>query len=166
MAQRKLVQVLLLFCFISAVSVSTIVLARRQLASLRQELGGAGVAPGRVTATASPPSALLTVTRSAVTRALVATMPSSETQTAPTLHLPTSPSPARTRMGIVNSAVVNVRSHPSLGGEVVGQVKQGDRLEILATSPDGQWLQVCCPLGTREGTRQSWVAADLINVQP
>jgi len=69
-------------------------------------------------------------------------------------------------VGLVNSAIVNVRSYPSLTGEVVGQAKEGDRLEILATSPDGQWLQVCCPLGTSEGNQPSWVAADFVTVQP
>jgi hypothetical protein len=69
-------------------------------------------------------------------------------------------------VGLVTSAVVNVRSHPSLTGAVVGQVKPGDRLELFGTSPDGQWLQVGCPLDTSAGNRQSWVAADFVMVQP
>lgn len=163
MISPKVVQVLLLLLFVSVVSVSTFVLLRRQVASLLQDLDGATPAPGRVTTTASPQSITPTTTLPPLTFVQVAT---DQVPVTPTSRSPLLAPPTPAQMGLVNSPVVNVRSAPSLAGEVVGQLKQGDRLEILATSPDGQWLQVCCPLGTGQGIRPSWVAAELIEIQP
>jgi hypothetical protein len=171
MSRHKLGQALLYLLFLSVVLISTFVLLRWQLAPLLQELGGTGLAPGQAPMPASPPSIAPPITLPPLTFALVATVPATPTVAIPTQQAPQrsppvlAPTPT-SRVGIVNSPVVNVRSYPSLAGEVIGQAQQGDRLTILAISPDGQWLQVCCPLGTDAGTRQSWVAADLISLQP
>jgi uncharacterized protein YgiM (DUF1202 family) len=71
---------------------------------------------------------------------------------------------ATIRTGVVNSDLVNLRSYPSLAGEVVGQASEGAQVTILETSNDGQWLQICCPLGTNSDGPQSWIAVEYITL--
>ncbi|MBX3014442.1 MAG: SH3 domain-containing protein [Caldilineaceae bacterium] len=164
MVQPRLVQVLILFVFIGSVVLGLFFLLRSQVASLLVDVGGGLPTTARRTALPTVPNATPTATLQPLTLALVATSVTSATveSAAPTLAA----SAATVRTGLVNSEAVNVRSYPDLVGEVVGQVQKGERLEILATSADEQWLQVCCPLGTNEGNRQSWIAASFIDLQP
>ncbi|HEY6139559.1 MAG TPA: SH3 domain-containing protein, partial [Thermoanaerobaculia bacterium] len=56
---------------------------------------------------------------------------------------PSQPAPAEERgivSGRVNASLLNVRSEPSLEGEVVGHARRGERVTILGES--GEWLRV------------------------
>ena len=56
-------------------------------------------------------------------------------------------------------ANLNLRSGPGLDAPIVGSAAPGDRFPILATSPDGAWIQV-----ETEGGEEVWVFAELIRV--
>ncbi len=66
---------------------------------------------------------------------------------------------------VVDAPLVNVRSAPSVAGELLIQLPQDQTVEILAISGDEQWYQVCCPLGTA-ATRETWISAELLRVEP
>lgn len=163
MLKHKVFPSLFLFLFISMVTGSIIFLLNRQITPLLEGMVGNISPTGGVLAKSKlqptptmPELSLDMITRNAPTPTPV-----------PPTALPTTPPPAPTsvaRVGIVNSSLVNLRSYPSLAGEVVGQAKQGERLEVVAVSSDGLWLHVCCPLGTSEAT-QSWVSAEFIIVE-
>lgn len=162
MGSPKAVQALVVFLFIAMVTVGLFFLLSRQLAPLLEEIGGKATPRNNSMTTAFTPTPPLPATLTAMNQVLAATVMPMTVSTTPT---PTVTSLlSAVRIGIVNSDVVNVRSYPDLAGDVIGQAKQGERLEILATSTDGQWLQVCCPLGTNDN-RQSWVAAEFVTVQ-
>lgn len=163
MVTPKAVQALVVFLFIGIVTVGLFFLLSRQLAPLLEEISG-NAAPGDNGVTmAFTPTPPLPATLTAMNQVLAATVVPITVSPTPTPTL-TSAIATAARIGIVNSDVVNVRGYPDLAGDVIGQAKQGERLEILATSTDGQWLQVCCPLGTNEGDRQSWVAAEFVTI--
>lgn len=162
MVSPKAVQALVVFLFIGVVTVGLFFLLSRQLAPLLEEIDRNSASRNSDLTTTFTPTPPLPATLTAMNQVLAATVAPLAMATTPALTgAPTIPK----RVGIVNSDVVNVRSYPDLAGDVIGQAKEGDRLEILSTSTDGQWLQVCCPLGTNEGDRQSWVAAELVTVQ-
>lgn len=163
MVSPKAVQALVLFLFIVMVTVGLFFLLSRQLAPLVEEIGGNAAPQDNGLTTAFTPTPPLPATLTAMNQVLAATVVPVTVSTTPT---PTVTSlVSAVRIGIVNSDVVNVRSYPDLAGDVIGEAKQGERLEILSTSIDGQWFQVCCPLGTSAGDRQSWVAAEFVTVQ-
>ncbi|MCB0063838.1 MAG: SH3 domain-containing protein, partial [Caldilineaceae bacterium] len=73
---------------------------------------------------------------------------------------------ARTQQrAVVDASMVNVRSAPSLAGELLTQLAQNTELQILETSDDGAWYRVCCPLGTVV-ERETWVSAELLRLLP
>ena len=56
---------------------------------------------------------------------------------------PRAPAPAEERAvgsGRVNASLLNVRSEPSMQGEIVGHARRGERVTILGES--GEWLRV------------------------
>jgi uncharacterized protein YgiM (DUF1202 family) len=61
---------------------------------------------------------------------------------APEASHPPAPPPAETAIGTgrVNASLLNVRSAPSMEGEVIGHARRGERVTILAES--GEWLRV------------------------
>lgn len=63
----------------------------------------------------------------------------------------------------VDAAIANVRSAPSIAGELLVQIQQGTELTVLETSNDDVWHRVCCPLGTVV-ERESWISADLVRL--
>lgn len=163
MGSPKAVQALVLFLFIVMVTVGLFFLLSRQLAPLLEEIGRNAAPRENGLTTAFTPMPPLPATLTAMNQVLAATVVPLTVTTTPT---PTVTSlGTAVRVGIVNSDVVNVRSYPDLAGDIIGQAKQGDRLEILTTSTDGQWLQVCCPLGINDDNRQSWVATEFVTVQ-
>ena len=163
MGSPKAVQALVVFLFIAMVTVGLFFLLSRQLAPLLEEIGGKATPRNNSMTTAFTPTPPLPATLTAMNQVLAATVVPITVSTTPT---PTVTSlVSAVRIGIVNSDVVNVRSYPDLAGDVIGEAKQGERLEILSTSTDGQWHQVCCPLGTSVGDRQSWVAAEFVTIQ-
>ncbi|MCP4536641.1 MAG: SH3 domain-containing protein [Chloroflexi bacterium] len=69
----------------------------------------------------------------------------------PTTHTPSpittptktsSPTPTPEPKGIVTSQILNVRAGPGIHYEVVGQLKQGDSITIVARTFDADWLQI------------------------
>jgi hypothetical protein len=60
---------------------------------------------------------------------------------------------------LVSSQAANLRAGPGTVYEVVGQARQGDELRIAGKSPDGGWLEVTLPDGTR-----GWMSASLLAV--
>lgn len=135
-----------------------------QLAPIFTELAGntstnqvAAVAPTR-RATATPTATIISLTellQSTVkpTATPVSADPGGQSQTLATASV--------SSFAVVDGDYVNLRNYPSLAGEIVGQVRAGDRLEIVATSNDGLWVQVCCPLGNST-TKQSWLSTEFI----
>lgn len=163
MVSAKAIQALVISLFIVIVLVGLVFVLSRQLAPLLEEMERSTTARAPAVTTSTTSAPLVPATLTAMNQVLAATAAPVTVSTTPT---PTTGSTVATvRMGIVNSDVINVRSYPDLAGEVVAQARQGDRLEILTTSIDGKWLQVCCPLGTNEGDRQSWVAAEFVTIQ-
>lgn len=164
MVSSKAVQALVISLFMIIVLVGLFFLLRSQLASLLEEMEGNKALQHTEITTTFTPASLVPATLTAMNQVLAATV---ESAASPTLPAPTmAPTTTAARMGIVNSDMINVRSYPDLAGEVVAQVREGERLEILATSTDGEWLRVCCPLGTNEGDRQSWIAAEFVTLDP
>lgn len=172
MLQPKLIQSLILLLFIGVVTLGIFFLVSMQLAPIMDDVANEVSATQRIRPEVAVTQLTPTATMPALTLDMLATVQPTVAPTAPIEEesLPQSavsaPIDPNARVGIVTSDLINIRSHPSLAGEVVGQAKQGDRLEIIITSNDGQWFQVCCPLGTAEGYQQSWVAAEFITIQP
>jgi hypothetical protein len=55
---------------------------------------------------------------------------------------------------------VNVREGPGTAYGLVGQVVQGQQLDIVGKNPAGDWWQVCCVDG-----RQAWIVDRLVQAQ-
>lgn len=162
MVSTKAIQALVLALFMIIVFIGLFFLLNSQLAPLWEEMEGNRPASNATLSTTFTPAPLIPATLTAMNQVLAATV---EPRVEATTPAPTSALPAATtRTGIVNSDMINVRSYPDLAGDIVAQAREGERLEILATSTDGKWLQVCCPLGTTEGNRQSWVAAEFVTI--
>lgn len=52
---------------------------------------------------------------------------------------------------------LRVRDQPSLNGAIVGRLADGTRIEITATSDDGQWLRV-----RAEDEERGWVSTEFV----
>lgn len=163
MLQPKVVYSLIIGLFITVVTSTIFVLLNRQLTPLLDDIARDVVTAGsmRVNAAAAQPTAAAEITLN-----LLLTVPPTATPTAPPPATPTPPpaTTAVTHRGVVNSDLVNLRSYPSLAGDVVGQAREGEQVTILAASNDGHWLQICCPLGTSAGGQQSWIAVEFITL--
>lgn len=168
MSQPKVIRSLLLLLFLSIVTSGIFFLLSLQLTPLVNEIGHTISTTSGVMAEAALPRPTPTPTMPELTLDMVVTAQPTPVPTVPTTvataALP--PTPLPSRMAIVNSDVVNLRSYPSLAGEVVGQAKHGERFQIMAVSNDGLWLQLCCPLGSSEPTHQSWVSTEFMTVVP
>ena len=168
MSQPKVIRSLLLLLFLSIVTSGIFFLLSLQLTPLVNEIGHTISTTKGVMAEAAPLRPTPTSTMPLLTLDMVATadptpIPPVSTPVATSSLLPT---PAPSHIGTVNSDVVNLRSYPSLAGEVVGQAKQGERFQIMAVSNDGLWVEVCCPLGSSEPTHQSWVSTEFMTLEP
>jgi len=64
---------------------------------------------------------------------------------------------------IIDTAIVNVRSAPSVAGELLTQLRKDQEVEIMGTSNDEQWYKICCPLGTN-AVRETWVSAAFVQI--
>lgn len=61
---------------------------------------------------------------------------------------------------VVSNPRVNVRSGPGAGFPVLGQVLQGQRLEIVGRDADGEWWQICCFQG-----ETGWLASEVVRAE-
>lgn len=61
---------------------------------------------------------------------------------------------------VVSNPRVNVRSGPSESAAVLGQVLQGQRLEIVGRDEDSAWWQICCFEG-----QTGWVAGEVVRAE-
>lgn len=74
---------------------------------------------------------------------------------------PTVPlSPTRVPLGVVNAAVVNVRSGPGLAYEQVGQVQQGETYPLVGRNEAGDWWRICC-VGA---PGQEWIKGEFLDI--
>jgi len=62
-------------------------------------------------------------------------------------------------VAVVQAEALNVRGGPAAEYDVLGQVKQGDELEIVAQTEEGDWLWVRLANG-----KEGWVSAQLVEV--
>lgn len=163
MSQPKVVRSLLLLLFLGVVTGGIFFLLSLQLTPLLNEMGSHLATTNSVMAEAAQPQPTPTPTMPDLTLDMVATVPPTPV---PTIVTPTALPTARpSQRGTVNSDVVNLRSYPSLAGEIVGHAQQGQQFQIMEISHDGQWVRVCCPLGSSETTRQSWVATEFMALE-
>jgi hypothetical protein len=77
---------------------------------------------------------------------------------------PPTPTPTATQEpkpeAVVTNPRVNVRSGPDSSFAVLGQVLQGERLEIIGRDEDGQWWQICCFEG-----QIGWLADEVVRAE-
>lgn len=166
MLQPKIVHALIISLFIAAVTGAILFLLNRQLTPMFDDIAKDVAAAGsmRVNAAAQPMPTLPELTLNLLLTVPSTAIPTAAPPTTPTPLPATTTSTAITPTGVVNSDLVNLRSYPSLAGEVVGQAREGQAVTIMATSNDGRWLQICCPLGTSSGGPQSWIAVEFITL--
>jgi hypothetical protein len=74
--------------------------------------------------------------------------------------VPPTPAPEPLPFVVVTSDKVNVRNGPGTAYQRVGQVTQGQRLDIVGKNPAGDWWQVCCVNG-----QQVWITGSLVQAQ-
>ena len=167
MSQPKVVRSLLLLLFLGVVTGGIFFLLSLQLTPLLNEMGPHLSTTNSVMAEAAQPRPTPTPTMPELTLDMVATVPPTPVAPVPTIVTPAAlPTALPSQRGTVNSDLVNLRSYPSLAGEIVGHAKQGEQFQIMAISNDGQWVQLCCPLGSSETTRQSWVSIEFMALEP
>ncbi len=171
MTKPKLIQFLILLFFISAVTIGIFFLVSVQLNSFMNNSGVTVAVTNSTIVNVPTPPLVPTVTMFALTLDLLETVPPTATSaiSVAALSAPQVPELALSTTattGVVNTDLVNIRSYPSLVGEVVGQARQGTQVQIIETSNDGQWFQVCCPLGTSESSIQSWISVEFIDIAP
>ncbi|MBC7224895.1 MAG: SH3 domain-containing protein, partial [Anaerolineae bacterium] len=84
-----------------------------------------------------------------------------DTPVAPPTDTPVPPTPTPEPSPVVQVAVetLNVRQGPGTSYARIGQVREGDRLQVIARSPAGEWYLVCCV-----GGDQGWVAAKYVRL--
>ncbi len=61
---------------------------------------------------------------------------------------------------VVDSETLNARRGPATTFDLLGKVKKGDELMILARIPDGTWWEVCCV-----ANQPAWVVADQVTAR-
>ena len=74
--------------------------------------------------------------------------------------VPPTPTPEPLPFVLVTSDKVNVRSGPGTAYQRVGQVTQGQQLDIVGKNAAGDWWQVCCLNG-----QQVWITGSLVQAQ-
>jgi serine/threonine protein kinase/formylglycine-generating enzyme required for sulfatase activity len=77
----------------------------------------------------------------------------------PPTPVPPTDTPTPKLVAVVQAEAMNVRGGPGTEYDVLGQVKQGDKLEILARTEGSDWLQVRLSDG-----KKGWVSAELLEV--
>lgn len=87
--------------------------------------------------------------------------PPTATPEAPPTATPVPPTPTPEPNPVVQVAVetLNVREGPGTEYPRIGQVRQGDRLQVIARSPGGDWYLICCV-----GGKQGWVLAQHVRL--
>ncbi len=70
------------------------------------------------------------------------------------------PTSTPTPVAVVRAEVLNVRSGPGTEFDVIGQVKLDDLLQVIARTPVGDWLLICCIANQQEG----WVSSRLVGL--
>lgn len=70
--------------------------------------------------------------------------------------------PADQRLTATSRAFPNVRRQPALDpANIVTNLKQGQKVDVVGRSADNQWLQILNPDNSRE---RLWVSADMLDV--
>jgi hypothetical protein len=74
---------------------------------------------------------------------------------------PPAPAAPEQKLSGVSRAVPNVRRQPSLTAQVVMNLRQGQKVDVVGRSADNQWLQILNPDRPSE---KLWVSADMLDV--
>lgn len=72
---------------------------------------------------------------------------------------PPTPTPEPSPVVQVATETLNVREGPGTEYPRIGQVRQGDNLQVIARNPDGDWYLICCV-----GGRQGWVSVQHVRL--
>ncbi|NOZ28752.1 MAG: tetratricopeptide repeat protein [Chloroflexi bacterium] len=70
------------------------------------------------------------------------------------------PTPTPTPVAVVRVQVLNVRAGPGTEFDVISQVRLDDVLQVVARTPVGDWLLICCVNDQQEG----WVSSRLVGL--
>ncbi len=70
------------------------------------------------------------------------------------------PTPTPTPVAVVRVQVLNVRAGPGTEFDVISQVRLDDVLQVVARTPIGDWLLICCVNDQQEG----WVSSRLVGL--
>lgn len=68
---------------------------------------------------------------------------------------------ATPKLSAIAPEASNVRRQPSLSGQIVTILRQGQRVDVVGRTPDSQWLQILLPERPAE---KLWVSADRLDV--
>ncbi|MBI2761771.1 MAG: SH3 domain-containing protein [Chloroflexi bacterium] len=71
------------------------------------------------------------------------------------------PPPAQQGLAGVSRQFPNVRRGPAIDAQIVRNLSQGQKVDVVGRSPDNQWLQIVNPDNPRE---RLWVSADMLDV--
>lgn len=78
----------------------------------------------------------------------------------PTASTPT-PNPSGAALAATSRAFPNVRRAPALGDNIVKNLSQGQKVDVVGRSTDGQWLQILDP---DNRANRFWVSTDMLEV--
>lgn len=81
-------------------------------------------------------------------------------ESVPTPVIELAPAPPQTTQVIITGPSVNVRSAPSLDGQILRTVSADTRYELAGKNETGDWLQVCCIDGV-----SGWVFGELARLE-
>lgn len=113
------------------------------------------------TATLAPATVVITATEQVAAELPTATPEPPTATPEPAAATPTmTNTPEPKPQVVVNTPRVNVRNGPGQTFDVLGQVLQGERLDIVGRDPAGQWWQICCFAG-----QPGWLAAEVVSVE-
>ena len=118
-----------------------------------------------IRSTTQPSAALTNSSEPTATATLPAAASPTSMPTETALPLPTdtplppaaTPTPTSGVPYVRSSAVVNLRAGPGTNHPVVGQMRVGDELSVIARNPAGTWWQVCCA-----AEQYAWVSAAVV----
>ncbi|MFZ2488712.1 MAG: SH3 domain-containing protein [Anaerolineae bacterium] len=113
------------------------------------------------TATSAPVSDPITPTVQSIAEQPTALVePPTATPETPTATPTATNTPEPKAQVVVNNPRVNLRNGPGQTFDVLGQVLQGERLDIIGRDADSQWWQVCCFAG-----QPGWLAAEVVSAE-
>lgn len=87
-----------------------------------------------------------------------------QTQVSPTPTRKPTSTPTPSPDAIVNVDMGNLRAGPGTNYDIVGQVKEGTKIEILGKNNAGDWVNVRLKLGAQSGQKTGWLSITLLDL--